>query len=1137
MAPESSHGRESQEDSARGSAAGGGTAGADHARMIAAALRQVQELPTAVHGLDTTAPGGVRAPGLPLHADPDAVPGYTIEREISRGGQGVVYEAVQQSTGRRVAIKLMLAGPLASAGERARFEREVRVLGRLRHPNIVSIHHSGALPGGGYFYVMDYIAGLPLDVFVRRGARSSGRSEHPLDVPAMLRLMATVCDAIQAAHQRGIIHRDLKPGNVRVDEGGVPHVLDFGLSKLADDPDDRSATRTGQFVGSVPWASPEQAAGESDGIDVRTDVYSLGVLLFQILTDRFPYAVTGRASEVLEAIRHTPPLRPRTLRRDLSDDVETIVLMCLQKEPNRRYQSAGELAADLRRYLAGEPIEARRDSGWYVLRKHLWRHRLALGVAAAFVGLVLAFAMVAWSLYREASAARASAEERSREATERLYDSYLAQARATRVSNRIGRRFETLAVVAQAAAVRPLQHESDFELRSEVIAALGLTDLRLLHDYDVEQRASAAGLAVLDRFAEFGNDGRVRVRAAADGRVLADLAGPQVPAWLAIFSPDGRYVGVKYHEAGDAQVTFILWDTDGGRGTRAIVLGPDVGVRSYAFSEDGRTLAVVGADRVVRVFERAGAGARERERAGAGDGFRIRTTFPIHGDPYRLAIQPGIRPMGDGGALNSSGVRWPRVVAVSSLYEPYLELYDLDGGRLLHTLDSPRAIRGPAWSPDGWRLAAPADDGRVYLWRFERDDVTGELRVVPGDETDAAAASKPAAGRGGAGPYASFLTHQSEAVEAYFDPAGRFLVSWGWDNIARFWDPATGRPLLDPLEGWMVSEVRERIAVFRRPQRFSFLTYEEPVGLETLTADGERAINSCALVAGGRGVLASGAGGLWLWDRAGGKRALPRQLRAAWMGNVRALDDARVIAFDERGVWRWEVRVGDGGLAAGEGELLWPLEQIISVGVSPGGRFLAARTREALVCFDVGKRSVIRRFPLHPGMHGTPSISAEGRWMLAGTWRGDPARVYDLATGAKVLEIADHQVHGAFAEDGRMVVSVREEYTVYRSEDWAIERRIPRSPQAAVVGGCAFSRADGWTRAALTRTGYDLVLTSLESGEPIAELPNPGQALLGWMSFSTDGETLAVSSERGVLVWDLGRLRTELQPMGLDWER
>lgn len=1114
MTPDSSHGRQSQGDSARGSTAGGGTAGADHARMIAAALRQVQELPTAVHGLDSTAPGGGRTPGLPLHADPDAVPGYTIEREISRGGQGVVYEAVQQSTGRRVAIKLMLAGPLASAGERARFEREVRVLGRLRHPNIVSIHHSGALPGGGYFYVMDFIAGLPLDVYVRT---------HRLDAPATLRLMATICDAIQAAHQRGIIHRDLKPGNVRVDEGGVPHVLDFGLSKLADDPDERSATRTGQFVGSVPWASPEQAAGESDGIDVRTDVYSLGVLLFQILTDRFPYAVTGRASEVLEAIQHTPPLRPRTLRRDLSDDVETIVLMCLQKEPDRRYQSAGELAADLRRYLAGEPIEARRDSGWYVLRKHLWRHRLALGVAAAFVGLVLAFAMVAWSLYREASVARASAEERSREATERLYDSYLAQARATRLSNRIGRRFETLAAVAQAAAVRPLQRESNFELRSEVIAALGLTDLRLLHDYDVEHRASAAGLAVLDRFADFGNDGRVRVRAASDGRVLADLAGPKVPAWLAIFSPDGRYVGVKYHEAGDGQVTFILWDTDAAPGTRGVVLGPEVGVRSYAFSSDSRTLAVVGADRVVRVFERAN-----------GE-FQARSTFTIRGDPYRLVIRPGPRRMGDGRASIEAGESASRVLAVSSLYEPYLELYELDTGRLLKTLDSPRAIRGPAWSADGSRLAAPADDGRVYLWRFGQDELTGELRAVQGDEADVAAASKPADVDGGSGPYASVLTHQSEAVEVYFDPAGRFLVSWGWDNIARFWDPATGRPLLDPLEGWMVSEVRERIAVFRRPQRFSFLTYEEPVGLETLTAEGERAINSCALVAGGRGVLASGAGGLWLWDRAGGNRGLPRQLRSSWTGNARALDDARVISFDERGVWLWEVRAGDSGLAAGEGELLWPLGQIISVGVSPGGRFLAARTREALMCYDVEKRAVMCRLALHAGMHGTPSISGDGRWMFAGTWRGDPARVYDLATGEKVFEIADHQVHGAFSDDGRLVVSVREEYSVYRPEDWAIERRIPRSPQAAVVGGCALVRADGWTRAALTRTGYDLVLANLESGVPIAELPNPGLALLGWMSFSADGGTLAVSSERGVLVWDLQRLRSELRRMGLDW--
>lgn len=320
-------------------------------------------------------------------------PGYLLQHEIHRGAQGVVYHAVQRSTGRPVAIKVMREGPFAGPTDRARFEREVRVLAQLRHPDIVAIHDSGQA-AGHFFLVMDYIAGRPIDVHA--AARR--------DVRATLRLFARICAAVNAAHLHGVLHRDLKPGNILIDADGTPHILDFGLAKFADEAPAESSsaglTLTGQFVGSLPWCSPEQAAGAA--LDIRTDVYSLGVLLYHMLTGRFPYPVGGSVDAVLSAVRSQPPTRPRALRRELDDEVETILLKCLQKEPARRYQSAGELARDIAHYLAGEPIAAKRDSAAYVLRKTLQRHRAVTAVAAAFALLITTGFVATFTLWQQA---------------------------------------------------------------------------------------------------------------------------------------------------------------------------------------------------------------------------------------------------------------------------------------------------------------------------------------------------------------------------------------------------------------------------------------------------------------------------------------------------------------------------------------------------------------------------------------------------------------------------------------------------------------------------------------------------------------------------------------------------------------
>jgi tetratricopeptide (TPR) repeat protein len=337
-----------------------------------------------------------------LDVPSDAIPGYELLREIHRGGQGVVYQAMQKSTNRKVAIKVLREGPFAGARDRVRFEREIHILGHLSHSNIVSIHDSGSA-AGSFYYVMDYISGQSLDRYL---------SKHQPPLRERLALFAKIAEAVGAAHLRGVIHRDLKPGNISVDSDGEPHILDFGLAKVAvpGTTDGEAMSITGQFIGSLPWASPEQAEGDPERIDVRTDVYSLGVVLYHMLTGRFPYRVVGPMHDILGEILHAQPKRPSATTREVDDELDTIALKCLEKDREQRYQSAVELARDVRRYLEGEAIEAKRGDTTYVLRKLLRRYRGRVAAAMVLLVALIAVSITTTVLYRRSVVAEHKAE-------------------------------------------------------------------------------------------------------------------------------------------------------------------------------------------------------------------------------------------------------------------------------------------------------------------------------------------------------------------------------------------------------------------------------------------------------------------------------------------------------------------------------------------------------------------------------------------------------------------------------------------------------------------------------------------------------------------------------------------------------
>jgi len=342
----------------------------------------------------------------------DELPNYEILERVEYGGQGIVYKAAQRTTKRIVAIKVLLDGPLASERQRRRFAQEVELCSRLNHPNIVTVYEGGVVRGRNYC-AMEFVEGLPIDDYVFL---------HAPPVREIVRHFITVCLAVSHAHQRGIIHRDLSPANILVDVDGVPRILDFGLAKdmWRKEGDGHSRVSVaGQVIGTLPYLSPEQVSGLDEQVDVRSDIYSLGVVLYRLLTGALPYEEGGRTSLQLQILDADPLPMQRTAHRvdpdgswrELSRDLEMIIRKALAKDKEQRYQSAAALAEDLERYLKGEAVSARANHSLYVLRKTVRRHRGLFGAAAVVLLTLAVSAAVATGLWLEAREQRDKARE------------------------------------------------------------------------------------------------------------------------------------------------------------------------------------------------------------------------------------------------------------------------------------------------------------------------------------------------------------------------------------------------------------------------------------------------------------------------------------------------------------------------------------------------------------------------------------------------------------------------------------------------------------------------------------------------------------------------------------------------------
>ena len=620
---------------------------------------------------------------------------YEILGEIARGGMGVIFRARQVSLNRPVALKMILEGELASEAQLRRFQLEAEAAAGLEHPNIVPIYEIG-VHEGRHYYSMKLIDGENLAAWSKRSKAdgeaaailSSKDAGDPADAKlpkasrSMLRerarMVLTVARAVHHAHQHGILHRDLKPTNILLAKDGTPFVSDFGIAKILNDK--VPGVETVAAIGSPSYMAPEQVAGGMDRVTTATDVYGLGAILYDLLTGRPPF-LGETPYEVIQQTVTLEPIPPRQLNTEVALDLEIICLKCLHKNPAERYGSALALSEDLQRWLAHEPILARRvTAGEQCLR---WVRRNPK-TAALYSALVLL--LVTLAVGSTVAALRIKRAEQH--ATENLFDSYLAQAHAERRTDNDGRRARSMAAIRKAAAI-----QSTPDLRNETIATLAITDLcftnrwsRYDSHFDANHECCDPSLQLraFDRGA-----GVIAIHQVSDDREIAVFPGFGAPIeWLYGFSPGSRYLAARYSDHRTA-----IWDVQ----TRSCVLERLPDAESLDFARDDSMLMASCQDGQVRTFRFQAA----KESAS----LDLNAVFHI------LRIEPGT----------------DRFAACRD-NDSEVQIRRTSDGQLLQTFSHPAAVGSVTWSDDGNLLGVGLESGRIVVWSMVTSNKLYELQ-------------------------------------------------------------------------------------------------------------------------------------------------------------------------------------------------------------------------------------------------------------------------------------------------------------------------------------------------------------------------------------------------------------------------